>query len=180
MYVHSQLLKNTTEDKTSPFVAKYTILVLPFVDQYIKTLSTEISWFRVTSFWPSTIYNVLTIDSSITRSIRKVVQHVFDMKDFFSLTLCKQLNIAGVPCSILDDLRQGKCVTPSEEWSVAKDKPPIHNHTFKHSVSDSKLGQIHFIQMRNESIPFPYAFLQNTFDPISKAGKYFKHLNSNK
>ena len=43
LYVHSQLLKNTTEDKTSPFVAKYTILVLPFVDQYIKALSTEIS-----------------------------------------------------------------------------------------------------------------------------------------
>ena len=99
------------------------------------------------------------------------------MKDFF---LCKQLNIAGVQYSILDDLRQGKCVTPSEERSVAKDKPPIHIHTFKHSVSDNKLGQIHFIQMRSESIPYPYAFLQNTFDPISKARKYLKHLNSNK
>ena len=90
------------------------------------------------------------------------------MKDFFSLTLCKQLNIAGVPCSILDDLRQGKCVTPSEERSVAKDKPPIHNHTFKHSVSDSKLGQIHFIQMRNESIPFPYAFFKIHLTPFQR------------
>ena len=90
------------------------------------------------------------------------------MKDFFSLTLCKQLNIAGVPCSILDDVRQGKCVTPSEEGSVAKDKPPIHNHTFKHSVSDSKLGQIHFIQMRNESIPFPYAFFKIHLTPFQR------------